>query len=291
MASLKDLRNRIASVKATQKITKAMQMVAAAKLRRAQEAPRRRAPMPSAWTRCSPTSRPRCRPRRRAALLAGTGKRPGAPAGRLHRRARPCGASTPRSRGSRASTCRARLMPRARRSRSSASASKGYGHPAPRLRRQIVERVDCATCASSASPRRRGRPRRSGAVRGRRVRRLHAVLLPLQVGDQPDPTAQQLIPAADRRRRRRGREAAVRSTSTSPTRRRSSPTCCRATSRCRSSARCSRTPPASRAPDDAMDNATRNAGDMINKLTLSTTARARRITKELIEIISGAEAL
>jgi F-type H+-transporting ATPase subunit gamma len=38
MPSLKDLRNRIASVKATQKITKAMQMVAAAKLRRAQTA-------------------------------------------------------------------------------------------------------------------------------------------------------------------------------------------------------------------------------------------------------------
>ena len=36
MPSLKDLRNRIASVTATQKITKAMQMVAAAKLRRAQ---------------------------------------------------------------------------------------------------------------------------------------------------------------------------------------------------------------------------------------------------------------
>ena len=38
MPSLKDLRNRIASVKSTQKITKAMQMVAAAKLRRAQTA-------------------------------------------------------------------------------------------------------------------------------------------------------------------------------------------------------------------------------------------------------------
>ncbi len=38
MPSLKDLKNRIASVKATQKITKAMKMVAAAKLRRAQEA-------------------------------------------------------------------------------------------------------------------------------------------------------------------------------------------------------------------------------------------------------------
>jgi F-type H+-transporting ATPase subunit gamma len=38
MASLKDMRNRIASTKATQKITKAMQMVAASKLRRAQVA-------------------------------------------------------------------------------------------------------------------------------------------------------------------------------------------------------------------------------------------------------------
>jgi len=38
MPSLKDLKNRIASVKSTQKITKAMQMVAAAKLRRAQDA-------------------------------------------------------------------------------------------------------------------------------------------------------------------------------------------------------------------------------------------------------------
>ena len=38
MASLKDMRNQISSVKATQKITKAMQMVAAAKLRRSQEA-------------------------------------------------------------------------------------------------------------------------------------------------------------------------------------------------------------------------------------------------------------
>lgn len=38
MASLKDLRNRIAATKATQKITKAMQMVAASKLRRAQAA-------------------------------------------------------------------------------------------------------------------------------------------------------------------------------------------------------------------------------------------------------------
>src|ERR671911_353797 len=38
MASLKELKNRIKSVKSTQKITKAKQMVAAAKLRKAQAA-------------------------------------------------------------------------------------------------------------------------------------------------------------------------------------------------------------------------------------------------------------
>ncbi|MEC9216311.1 MAG: F0F1 ATP synthase subunit gamma, partial [Pseudomonadota bacterium] len=37
MPSLKDLRNRINSVKSTRKITSAMKMVSAAKLRRAQE--------------------------------------------------------------------------------------------------------------------------------------------------------------------------------------------------------------------------------------------------------------
>ncbi|ODT75635.1 MAG: F0F1 ATP synthase subunit gamma, partial [Pelagibacterium sp. SCN 64-44] len=42
----------------------------------------------------------------------------------------------------------------------------------------------------------------------------------------------------------------------------------------------------------AMDNATRNAGEMINKLQLSfNRQRQAQITKELIEIISGAEAL
>ena len=42
----------------------------------------------------------------------------------------------------------------------------------------------------------------------------------------------------------------------------------------------------------AMDNATRNAGDMINKLSIKyNRQRQAQITKELIEIISGAEAL
>jgi F-type H+-transporting ATPase subunit gamma len=42
----------------------------------------------------------------------------------------------------------------------------------------------------------------------------------------------------------------------------------------------------------AMDSATRNAGEMINKLTITyNRSRQAAITKELIEIISGAEAL
>lgn len=42
----------------------------------------------------------------------------------------------------------------------------------------------------------------------------------------------------------------------------------------------------------AMDNATRNAGDMINKLTLNyNRTRQAVITREMIEIVSGAEAL
>jgi len=75
MANLKDLKNRINSVKSTRKITKAMQMVAAAKLRRAQEAAENARPFAERMdavlanlaraTRESPTA-----PR----LLVGTGK-------------------------------------------------------------------------------------------------------------------------------------------------------------------------------------------------------------------------
>ena len=42
----------------------------------------------------------------------------------------------------------------------------------------------------------------------------------------------------------------------------------------------------------AMDNATRNAGEMVDKLTIEyNRSRQAAITKELIEIISGAESL
>lgn len=67
MPSLKDLKNKIASVKNTRKITKAMQMVSAAKLRRAQEAAEAARPFAERMTSVM------------AALAAGVGTGEGAP--------------------------------------------------------------------------------------------------------------------------------------------------------------------------------------------------------------------
>src|ERR1700760_1537427 len=75
MPSLKDLKNRIASVKSTQKITKAMQMVAAAKLRRAQEAAEAARPYAERMTQVLASLGAAYAGRSDApALLGGTGK-------------------------------------------------------------------------------------------------------------------------------------------------------------------------------------------------------------------------
>ncbi|QIE41464.1 F0F1 ATP synthase subunit gamma [Meridianimarinicoccus aquatilis] len=68
MPNLKDLKNRIASVKSTRKITKAMQMVAAAKLRRAEEAAEMARPYTEKFTDVMST------------LAASVGNSPSAPA-------------------------------------------------------------------------------------------------------------------------------------------------------------------------------------------------------------------
>ena len=75
MPSLKDLRNRRNSVKATRKITKAMQMVAAAKLRRAQEAATAARPYAERMDRVLANLGKRVASRQGASpLLVGTGK-------------------------------------------------------------------------------------------------------------------------------------------------------------------------------------------------------------------------
>jgi F-type H+-transporting ATPase subunit gamma len=75
MPSLKDLRNRRDSVKATRKITKAMQMVAAAKLRRAQEAATAARPYAERMDRVLANLNKRVASKEGASpLLVGTGK-------------------------------------------------------------------------------------------------------------------------------------------------------------------------------------------------------------------------
>ena len=74
MASLKEFRNRIASVKATRKITKAMQMVAAAKLRRAQDAATSARPYAERMDRLLGNLGRRANPSGAPRLLVGTGK-------------------------------------------------------------------------------------------------------------------------------------------------------------------------------------------------------------------------
>ena len=74
MPSLKEFRNRIASVKSTQKITKAMQMVAAAKLRRAQSAAEAARPYAAAMARVIANLAAAVQGEGATPLLRGTGK-------------------------------------------------------------------------------------------------------------------------------------------------------------------------------------------------------------------------
>ena len=75
MASLKDLKNRIGSVKSTQKITKALNMVAASKLRRAQQNAVAGRPYSSRMTEVVASLASRVAPGPQSPrLLAGTGK-------------------------------------------------------------------------------------------------------------------------------------------------------------------------------------------------------------------------
>jgi F-type H+-transporting ATPase subunit gamma len=73
MANLKDLKNRIKSVKSTQKITSAMKMVAAAKLRRAQENAEASRPYSTRMSAIINSLASKASPETAPALLAGTG--------------------------------------------------------------------------------------------------------------------------------------------------------------------------------------------------------------------------
>ena len=290
MPSLKDLRNRIASVKATQKITKAMQMVAAAKLRRAQSAAEAARPyaermavvlgnLGSGITVGPETPR----------LLAGTGS------DRVHllvvctAERGLCGAfnsSIARLARDHAN----RLLAEGKTIKIICVGKKGYDILRRQFAEQNIELIDLRSV------------RQLGFEQGDMI--AQKILARFEAGEfdvatlfysrfrsviAQIPTAQQIIPAQ--------LEATGGSTDavyeyepdegeilTTLLPRNLTMQIFRALLENAASEQGARM--------SAMDNATRNAGDMIGRLTLRyNRTRQAMITKELIEIISGAEAL
>jgi F-type H+-transporting ATPase subunit gamma len=291
MPSLKDLRNRISSVKATRKITKAMQMVAAAKLRRAQEAAtaarpyaeRMDAMLVNLGRRANPANAPR--------LLVGTGRdevhllivmtaERGLCGGFNSNIAKLARADAVRLRGD-GKTVKIVTVGR-----------KGADNLRRDLGNRIVDRVDL-----------RGHKQISFAIASEIASKVLALF---EAGEfdvatlyfsefksvmTQKPTALQLIPARiPEGGATTGGEAAYefepdeneilaellpRNLATQVYR-----------------GLLENAASEQGARMSAMDSATRNAGDMIDKLTLRyNRTRQAMITKELIEIISGAEAL
>ena len=218
MASLKDMRVRISSVKATQKITKAMQMVAAAKLRRSQDAAQNARPYASRMAAVIANLASGVSGDGAPLLLAGTGS---------SKRHLVIVAAADRGLAGGFSSS----IVRAARERIATLLAEGkdvkiitVGKKAlPPLRRlygdRIIESFDLSAARtltlSVAQP---IADRDHRALRGRRGRRGHPVLQPLQVGGQPDPGRPAADPGARSRAARRHRSRAARSMNTSPRR-------------------------------------------------------------------------
>ena len=292
MPSLKDLRNRIASVKATQKITKAMQMVAAAKLRRAQTAAEAARPyaqrMGAVLTNVAGGIAPGSGP----ALLTGTGK------DQVHLLVVCTGERGLCGAFNTAIVRLARdhinaLMNQGKTVKILCVGKKGYDQLKRQYERQIIELVDLRSVRSIGFS-------NADAI-GKKVlalfeagefdvctlffSRFRSVIAQI-------PTASQLIPAqiAVNDNSGAGAQAAYEA---EPGQEEILDTLLpRNISVQVFTALLENMASFYGAQMSAMDNATRNAGDMIRKqTTLYNRSRQAMITKELIEIISGAEAI
>ena len=296
MASLKDMRNRIASVKATRKITKAMQMVAAAKLRRAQEAAQAARPYAERMDKMLASIAKRIAdPQGASQLLVGTGKDQVQLLVVMTAERGLCGGFNSNI----AKLARAdaqRLTREGRTVKILTVGRKGADNLRRDFNRNIVERIDFRGI------------KQLGYANAEAVSK--RVMEMFEAGEfdvctiyfsefksviAQKPTALQLIPA---------RLPEVKAGTVTETKaeaiheyepseeeilgellhRNISTQLFRGLLENAASEQGARM--------SAMDSATRNAGDMINKLTIKyNRQRQANITKELIEIISGAEAL
>jgi len=291
MPSLKDLRNRIASVKATQKITKAMQMVAAAKLRRAQLAAEAARPYAERMEAVLANIAGNMTPGTGPALLSGNGR------DNVHllvvctAERGLCGAfnsSIVRLARERANA----LMAAGKTVKIICVGKKGYDQLRRQFEKQIIELIELRSVKqmafSDADP--IGRKIISLFEAGEYdvctifFARFRSVIAQI-------PTALQLIPAQFTAAESAGGAQAAYEYEPNEAGildallpRNISVQVFRALLENAASEQGARM--------SSMDNATRNAGDMIKKQTITyNRSRQAMITKELIEIISGAEAL
>jgi F-type H+-transporting ATPase subunit gamma len=291
MASLKDMRVRIASTKATQKITKAMQMVAASKLRRAQSAAEAARPYAEKMDAViSSIASAAAGSPGAPALLAGTGK------DQVHMLLVCTGerglsgafnSSIVRLARERANA----LMAQGKEVKFFCVGRKGYEQLRRTFEKQIVEHTDLRAVRQLAFA-------NAEAIAKKVIARFEAgefdvcTLFYSQFKSviAQVPTAQQIIPLEVKEQ-----DSKASSTSyeyepeedeilTGLLPRNLAVQIFRALLENNASFY--------GAQMSAMDNATRNAGDMIRKQTLIyNRTRQAMITKELIEIISGAEAV
>jgi F-type H+-transporting ATPase subunit gamma len=291
MPSLKDLRNRIASVKATQKITKAMQMVAAAKLRRAQMAAEASRPyaerMDAVLANLAGSISD---PRQAPPLLGGTGREESHLLVVCTGERGLCGAfnsSIARLARERATT----LLAEGKTVKILCVGRKGYDILKRTLERQIIEVVDFRSVKQLGFE--------QADIVGQKIRDLYdqggfdvctLFYATFRSVISQIPTAKRIIPAdvpaaaPGEQRVAYEYEPDEGAILADLLPRNISVQLLRALLENNASFY--------GAQMSAMDNATRNAGEMIKKQTITyNRTRQAMITKELIEIISGAEAL
>jgi F-type H+-transporting ATPase subunit gamma len=295
MPSLKELRNRIGSVKATRKITKAMQMVAAAKLRRAQEAATAARPYAERMDRVLANLNKRIPSKAGASpLLVGTGRDATHLLIVMTAERGLCGGFNSNiARLARADAHR--LVREGKIVKLLCVGRKGYDIMRREFGRQILERVDLKGVKQVAFANAQdisGKVRALFEAGDFDVATLYFSEFKSVISQKP--TALQLIPVKlpdSTGANGAAAPGAVYEYEPDETEilsyllpRNIAAQIFRGLLENAASEQGARM--------SAMDSATRNAGDMIDKLTMRyNRARQANITKELIEIISGAEAL
>jgi F-type H+-transporting ATPase subunit gamma len=292
MPSLKDMRNRIASVKATRKITKAMQMVAAAKLRRAQEAAMAARPYAERMARVLANVNASVANRAGASpLLVGTGK------DQVHllvvmtaERGLCGGFNSNIARLARADAVR--LVAAGKTVKLLTVGRKGYDALRRDWGRTVADRVDFKGVKQLHFAHAQGVADKIFAMfKAGEFDVCTLYFSEFRSVIAQKPTALQLIPARMPAAADTARSQAVYEYEPSEEEI-LGPLIARNITTQVFRGLLENAASEQGARMTAMDNATRNAGDMINKLTIRyNRQRQANITKELIEIISGAEAL